>query len=224
MGLLQKIASHYQDNGLRATFHKVYHKIWHRTRIVVYRKTITEPKNSHEYADVVFRQVKPEEIPWLSARLPQMGANAKNLLEQQFHPGDTTIIGVTTGEEPTVVFHVWISQSSEDRGLQLLGDRVSGNDATTKRTWVHDNFRRQGLATRGELFTEHTAWVSGIKNIWVFIRDNNIASRKLHERLGYDMTGEIRLENRWAKHFARVKCKGDRHWEKILLPADVWLL
>ena len=224
MGLLLKIWSYYQTNGILSTFRKVSHKIWLRTRIIVYRKAITNAKASPEYSDVVFREAKVDEISWLCNQMPHLGSKAQLLLEQQFQPGDKTIIGVTTGDQPITVFHTWISHSPEDRGLQLLQNRVNKNDATTKRTWVHMDFRRQGLGTRGELFAEYTAWQSGIKNIWVFIWEKNQASRKLHEQLGYELAGEIQLENRWAKHFALVKGKEDRHWDRISLPADVWLL
>jgi len=224
MGLLRKCWSSFQDIGLFSTVRKAYRRIWYRTRVIVYRKSMAIPEGSPEFPDVIFRPVKPDELSWLCEQLPHLGARAKPLIEEQFQSPGHTIIGVTTGNPPTVVFHLWVSRSPEDRGFQLLGSRIGKNDATTKRGWVPEEYRRHGIATRGILYAEHLARQSGTENIWGLIWSSNMASRKLHERIGYERVGEIRLENRWNRHFARVKCNGDHRWEKIPLPADVWLL
>ena len=151
--------------------------------------------------------------------MPQMKGHAAELLREQFEEdGDLTIIGTPPGQTGRVLFAVWLSHG--DFALTLLGDHIGPGDVSSRRVWVPESHRRLGVATRGFVFMHHAARQAGIPRIWGFVREENVASLRLHERHGYDVFGRIRLIMRFGRRFAKVRLGDARRWRVLRIPRD----
>ena len=152
--------------------------------------------------------------------MPQMKGHAAELLREQFEEdGDLTIIGTPPGQTGRVLFAVWLSHG--DFALTLLGDHIGPGDVSSRRGWVPESHRRLGVATRGFVFMHHAARQAGIPRIWGFVREENVASLRLHERHGYDVFGRIRLIMRFGRRFAKVRLGGETRWRTLPVPREL---
>ncbi len=209
----------WRSEGLRAVWRRIMRSVWVTRRYVVVVKPIDEAPVPEASPDVAFRLASPEDVEWISRDMPQMKGNAAELLWQQFaREDDLTVVGTPPDNPDRIVFALWLSH--DDFALTLLGDHWAPDDVSSRRAWVPESHRRQGLATRGFAFVQRAAREAGIPRIWGFIREENVASRKLHERLGYTDGGRIRLKTRLGRRFAEVRLSQERRWRTVPVPGD----
>jgi len=218
--VIHKIWTLFRELGIQGCFKHLHRFVGSTLNDnVVYRKPLKETKLFEEHSEVLFRVASPDDIAWISQNMPHLGNKAETILRDQFHGKDMTIIGISKREPKLLVFTIWLSQS--DFGMNLLQKHVETGDMSLRRRWVPESHRRFGLATHGEHFAEQVARQPGVKNLWVFVMTDNIPSRKLHEKLGYQEFGGIQLVTRWGKRYARIKTKEEPRWRCVRIPDTI---
>lgn len=207
-----------EQGGLKNIYRRLRRSLWYSfSNDIVYRKTLGDVNFLDDHPGVIFRRASTADIHWISENMPHLGDKAEALLNQQFSGKDMTIIGVSKEQSSKLIFIVWLSRS--DFGMTLLGEQVEDFDASLRRYWVPESHRRLGLAFHGGCFVEQIAWRAGIKNLWSFVLKDNLASRRLHEKLGYENLGSIRLLARFGKRYAVTRIQGERK-RRIRIPND----
>jgi RimJ/RimL family protein N-acetyltransferase len=148
-----------------------------------------------------------------------LGDNAEQIISPQFNEADITAIGMTEDNQAELVFSVWISH--EDYFLSLLDTYVGEADASLRRVWVRPVRRRSGLATMGLSFAEYAAKEVGIPRLWSLIVHDNMASRRLHEKMGYQLCGRIQLIKLFYKRYVKIHTVWQRVSSRRMLPKGV---
>ncbi|MGB2753735.1 MAG: GNAT family N-acetyltransferase [Phycisphaerae bacterium] len=208
------------QEGPAAVLRRVRSLAWRRWEYVVFRKVLGEEVAGALQVDVEFRVAGPEDIPWISRQIDHLtDAQAERLLKEQFQGRDITVVGVSAGAEPGLMFSAWLSHDGLD--LRALGDRVGPDDVSIRRVEVPERCRRRGLATRGMRFAEQAAWKAGRRRIWSLVLTDNVASLGLHQKLGYEDRGRVRLVRWFGKCYVRTRLAGDLRWSKVRVANDV---
>jgi RimJ/RimL family protein N-acetyltransferase len=208
-----------REEGLGAAWRRLMRSVWVTRRYAVVVRRMDDAPKPEESPDVTFRVVSEPDIDWIARDMPQMKGHAEELLREQFEEdGDLTVIGTPAGQEGRVVFALWLSHG--DFALTLLGDHRRPGDVTSRRGWVPEDYRRQGVARQGFIFTQYAARQAGIPRIWGIIKEENVASRRLHERLGYTDVGRIRLVMRFGRRFAKIRLGEEGRWRTVPVPKD----
>lgn len=148
-----------------------------------------------------------------------LGDNAEQIISPQFNEADMTAIGVTEVNRPELVFSVWLSH--EDYGLSLIDDHVGSKDVSIRRVWVGAALRNMGLATQGLAFAEHAARKEGIPRFWSFVLENNVPSRRLHEKMRYADFARIELVKQFRGRYARFRTVEQNQWCVRVLPNGI---
>jgi GNAT superfamily N-acetyltransferase len=209
----------YREKGWSGLYRRVVRLVWWRHKYLVYRKSLCQVILPVDLPGIQFRVATSEDIPWLCGQMTQLGNRAEKILSQQFQRGDMTVIGVSEDEPQELVFSLWLSQ--EDFGLKLLNDGVGVEDVSIRRVWVRPTHRRMGLARQGLSFAEYVTKEAGISQLWSFVQENNVPSRKLHEKREFEDFGRIRFVKILWKRFARTRTNKQRKWTVCELPKGI---
>jgi len=216
MTLAAKAIALYREEGWPGLRRRVSRSVWNCQKYVVYRKDLVKVDRASHLNGVEFRLATDEDIPWICAQMDHLKEHADGIVRAQFLGSDLTVIGVTAGNPPELVFSVWLSR--EDFGLKLLGDLVGKHHLSVRRVWVRPTRRRSGLAAQGFISTEQLAMGVGISHLWSFVTEDNIASRGLHEKMGYEDVGRIRSIKRFRRRYVKCRTMGQRRWKVQALP------
>jgi RimJ/RimL family protein N-acetyltransferase len=210
----------YRQTGLAGVYRRIRSLTWWSLDYVVFRKDLEPGPPDVEKENLSFRVARPEDIPWMSREMHHLAADrAERLLRQQFSEEDLTILGVSKDAEQRLVFTVWVSHKGLD--LRALAEHVQPGDLSMRRAWVPERARRRGLATRGMRFAEEAARQAGVKRLWSLVLTDNVASLRLHRRLGYEERGRVRLVKRFGKCYTRCRLREDDRWTTRRVPEDV---
>jgi GNAT superfamily N-acetyltransferase len=151
--------------------------------------------------------------------MSHLGDAAQVILKEQFvNSADLTTIGVAT-ESAQIVFCAWVSV--DHLGLSLIDSDEQGRNASLRRVWVPEAYRCKGIASLGLEFTEQQAEASGFENMWSFVLIDNVASRQLHKKLGYEQRGDAHIVTRFGRRYARWRLGNVRQWRQMRVGDDV---
>ena len=209
----------YREQGWPGVFRRALHSLWSRKKYIVYRKDLCTADQPSRLPGVRFRLAGIQDIPWMCDQRDDLGDKAEPILRQQFQGTDMTAIGVTEGNRPELVFSVWLSH--EDYGLSLLEDNVGSEDVSIRRVWVGVSRRNMGLATQGLAFAEHAARKEGIPLFWSFVLENNVPSRRLHEKMRYADFARIELVKQFRGRYTRFRTIEQDQWHVRALPNGI---
>lgn len=209
----------YREQGWSGLHRRVVRLVWSRQKYLVYRKSLCQVILPVDPPGIQFRVATCEDLPWLCGQMTRLGNHAEEILSQQFHRGDMTVIGVSVHTPRELVFSLWLSR--KDFGLTLLRDGAEAEDVSIRRVWVRPTRRGMGLAAKGLTFAEYVAKEAGISQLWSFVLENNVPSRRLHEKIGFEDFGRIRFVKILWKRFARTRTVNHRHWTVKELPDGI---
>ncbi len=205
--MLTKALNYYHERGGRALAARLLRAIWHTEEYIVYHKETCDCNCPSHYGDVVFRTIGMQEIPWVAANWPShlgyVGPHVNRVISARLRAGDIGVVGVPPQQDTKLIFLSWCSRR-DFALLTVLGERLGRSEACTKNLWVHEGYRRQGIALRGQRYLEGLASRQGVKRVWGFVMRGNTASQVLLRKLGYDMHGKIRFVERFGTRYAEV--------------------
>lgn len=212
-GFIGKTWAYYRQYGLRSLVHRIHR----RRRFVIYTKCIAAVERPKEYPDVEFRVAGPDDVPLLSA----LDGGSEEVLglpssEERLASGDLALIGAVPDDCNEVMYVSWVCRNDPLFRL-LFGDGADWNraDRCSRRMWVPERYRRQGLARRGLAFAEWAAAQAGVCRLWAFILRSNRPSVALHRGLGYEEYGTLRVGRCLGKRVAELRCRGKRRWHAL---------
>lgn len=210
MRLILKAWSYYREYGLVDFIRRIHR----RRKFIVYVKAVERSEPLCKFPDVFFRVARPEDASLLVSRSDSSDSDAHEAARESFLAGDMAVIGLCPEDHSRLVYRSWLSSRGRMFNA-LLGRRPDSSEVCSKRVWVPEPYRRRGLAERGLKFAEHVAAEDGKNRMWAFVIDWNSASRKLHEKLGYERFGVLRVGRRWGKRFAEIRHRNDRRWTPL---------
>ena len=210
-GLLAKAWAYYREYGLRALRHRIHR----RRRFDIYRKELAAPPPAAGGADLDFRLAGPDDLDMLCDVLADYwGPDRREEIARRLERGDRAVLGFEAAEPGDLVYVSWLSR--DDRLFEaVFGGRLGEEHACSRRIWVPPAHRGRGVAGRGLAEVERVARAAGVGVLWAFILRSNRASRRLHERLGYERRGTLRLGRFLGRRFAEVRWTGRRGWRKL---------
>ena len=198
---------------------RVVRSVWSCQKYVVYRKDLDTGYQPVRPQGVRFRLASMEDLSWMCDQMDHLGDHAEPILLQQLQETDMTVVGLTEEGPPELVFSLWLSHG--DFGLRLLNKHTGAADVSIRRVWVPPARRQMGIATQGFLFAQHVAKEAGICRFWSFVDEDNIASRRLHQKRGYQDFGRIRFVKRFRKRYAKSRLVGQHGWSVCVLPDGI---
>ena len=211
MSLIGKAWSYYRENGLV----ELTHRIHRRRRFSVYVKDVTRSvAPPADDQDITFRVAAAGQEGLVAQGLTHWGDRGEQAIGNLMRQGDLAVVGVTTAQPPKVAFVSWLSRR-DGLLLTLHGQDPPPGEVCSRRIWVPEPFRRHGYARRGLVFLDRAALQAGYQRIWAFVIRGNVASCRLHERMGYDEYGVLRLGRRFGRRFAERRLVGQRRWQPL---------
>ena len=208
-----------RSEGFGAVLRRILRRAWFQKEYTIFLKILEKDTASIEQGDVIFHKMIPADIHWVWPSMTHLGDHPKDLLEQQFiNSRDLTTVGVCK-KNKRIVFSAWVSL--DHIALSLIKPDRMLQDASLRRVWVPEDYRRKGIAGLGVTFTEQQALSAGIKKMWSFVLVDNTASQKLHARLHYRGSGKFLLINRFDKRFGKWKIRGSRRWMRVRLSDEI---
>ena len=213
MSLIRKALSYYREHGLKELIYRIHR----RRRFIIYVKEIQSPRAPSAYPDVVFAEAGLDDAAPMAKTLEYWGHGREALVKDLLADGDVATIGFSPQDRSEVMYVSWLS-TRDTLFDTLFGEEADAEDACSRRVWVPEAYRRRGLARRGLKFAESVAAAHGIRRIWVFVFSGNKPSRRLHEQLGYQEHGVLRLGRYLGKRFAEVKRRDTKGWCPLKAP------
>ncbi len=125
--------------------------------------------------------------------------------------GDIAIVGLDAVNEKEMMSICWIS-SRDDLLRAFLGEKPSLQGCCAKRLYVHEKYRRKGIATRVYQYRIWIAKMNEIKILWAFVEKSNRAAYKLHTlRVKSKFYGTLCVGSFIGKKYARVHRRQGDH-------------
>ncbi len=209
----------YREEGVGGLWGALRTKFGGTREYIAYVKMLTPETALEEHPVATFRLAVPADIPWICDSMTHLGKQGRALLEQQFKDEDMTVIGFLKEQEHVLTYVAWLAHA--DVGMDLVSESVHRGDCSIRRIWVPPAYRRMEMATAGQLFGENQAASGGAMHLWSFVLTDNLASRRLHEKLGYREHGMIRLVKRLRWRYAIVQARQDNRWIRVPIPKGV---
>jgi ribosomal protein S18 acetylase RimI-like enzyme len=192
-----------RERGLRGVLARMCGWLWYTKKNVIFRLSPAAADGEPTFDDVRFRLARPDDCAWIVERMGHLGDKAERLTAEQFDEGALTVLGVPADDPDKLAFTVWATPN--DVGLSLLGGAASEGDLSFRRAWVPPERRRRGFAHKGMSYGACAAAARGAKTIWSFVGVENIASVRMHEKLGYERFGRLDLITRFGRRWARLR-------------------
>jgi hypothetical protein len=219
LSMVAKVSAAFREYGIRGLCKRVSNSVYNAKTYGVYVVNLDEPTSQALESPWAFREASPNDIEWICKGLEHLGERGPSLISQQFDHGDITVVGTPRSELETLSYIAWLSH--EDFGLSLLGNQVNTNDVSIRRVWVPPQFRRQGIGTLGQRFSEQCALSGGSKHIWSFVLVENVASSRMHESMGYRLHSHVTLAKYGNRRYAKVSNSDGTLFQHIRISSDV---
>ncbi|MFW6061341.1 MAG: GNAT family N-acetyltransferase [Planctomycetota bacterium] len=211
MSVIGKTWAYYREHGLVELARRVHR----RRRFHIYVRDLTAPADvGAEDSEARFTVATAEQAGLVARGLRHWGDQAEQSVRQLIGAGDLAVVGITRVPPTKVVFVSWLSRR-DPLLLTLHGETPPAGEICSRRIWVPTEHRRQGYARRGLRFAEQAAREAGYDRIWAFVIRNNKPSRRLHEQMGYDAYGVLRLGRVFGRRFAELQRAGERRWQPL---------
>jgi RimJ/RimL family protein N-acetyltransferase len=211
MHVIRKAWAYYHEFGPR----EFIRRIQHRKVFSVFTKKLADHQVQHVFDDVEFRVASTADIPLLNENtLRWEVVKGRSGAADRMEAGDIAILGVSTSNRSNVLYISWVTR--DDQLFRICADPSKlATQACSRRIWVPDQYRRMRLAERGLSVAENAAFQSGIRQLWAFALSFNAPSIRLHEKLGYENLGLVRVGRHLGKRIAQTQLHGSRSWQDV---------
>lgn len=171
---------------------KRFRKIWLYEIFDIYIKHLQHTNyGKGKKNQFYFKVATNEDIQMVANQFGKHYGNdpAKELLNR-FNSGDVLLLGLTESYPPIICFLSWLSEK-EPLFLEAKRKKMLKNAVYSYRTLVPSKYRQMGLGKRGIAFAEKIAGDLGYEKIVGFVREDNLASKKMLESRGWIVDGKL---------------------------------
>ncbi|ACN15091.1 hypothetical protein HRM2_19900 [Desulforapulum autotrophicum HRM2] len=177
-------------------------KIWLREKYHFYVKKLS--KSNFVEKTILFKEAKNEDLSAVAVQFKShFGENGFEYLSGKINSGEILLIGYENLNSDKICFVSWLSEK-EKALIEFKKKRSSQNVVFSFRTLVPPEYRNIKVGRRGIGFAQEVALRKGYKEIWGIVKNDNLASQKMLESLGWYKDGNLLRKVVLKKEFFRV--------------------
>jgi GNAT superfamily N-acetyltransferase len=181
---------------------KYIRKIWLREKYFLYVKKLSEKKNIEKI--ILFKEAKNEDLHAVAEQFKShFGENAFEYLSGKINSDEILLIGYENLNSDKICFLSWLSEK-EKALITFKKKRVCSKVIFSFRTLVPPEYRNMKVGRLGIIFAQEVALKKGYKEVWGIVKNDNIASQKMLESLGWYKDGNLLRKVFLRKEFFRV--------------------
>ncbi|MBW2184952.1 MAG: GNAT family N-acetyltransferase [Deltaproteobacteria bacterium] len=196
--MLSKVFLYVREHGFIAALRRIVdiflksrRYIWLYEKYEIYSKDIVS-FSSGENEKFIFRQAKDEDISLVAEQFSShFGDDASESLLQRISTGEILLLGFLKENSQTICFLSWISEIDS---LFLESKKVKSLERSVciYKVLVPQEFRNMKVGRAGIEFVERISHDLGYNEILGYVLFDNIASKKMFEKSGWNVVGELR--------------------------------
>lgn len=185
---------------------RVKRKIWLFERYDIYVEDLSIDIPEIKF-DCFFKKASADDIPFIINQFSEhFGENAGSELENRITNGEILIVGYKNKESDSICFLSWLSQK-DPFFVALARTKSLQHAICIYRILVPVKYRGQGIGRAGRFFSRSLLRNLGYKTRISFVKDNNIAARKMTERDGAKPQEQLRRIKLFNQQFLRQVTK-----------------